>query len=313
MDNLFQSLHYQVEKAHTCTKIFYSDFENTWSAAYPLLPGITLFFQHMHTKFIPFTITESYDMIVINYGLAGRSEQTLTDGTLTYVSVGDLAVSTLASQDGFRFPSGMYEGIELSIDVEEFHQSRSRIILPWDLDVNRLKAMCGKDQFVEASHLSYVDHLMHQMWKLSDLDTPNSQAKICILAQDFLRYLLFEEIPEKRYRNLSRTQAEYALEYEGILTSHLAEHISAKAVAKQFHISETSLKNYFQIEFGESVSSYMKRFRMNVAKKLLLTKRDNIAQISQKVGYASPSKFAAAFRSYYGMGPFEYRQKYQSL
>lgn len=310
MDDIFASLNYTMEPGKTGIKILYPDYENTYTIGYRIVPGITLFLQHMQTRLMPFTVQDSFDLIIINYGIHGRSEQTLTDGNLTYVSSGDLALSTLTTQNGSRFPNGHYEGVELSIDLDEFHKSGALMSMPWGPDVNRLKDLCGKNQFFEAHHVPYIDNLMQQIWNVRRDDSLNEYAKLCIWVQDLLRYLIYEEIPEKEVENLSRTQADYALEYESILTSHIGEHISAKAVAEKFHISETSLKNYFQIEFGESVSSYMKKYRMKKARELLLS-RGTIAEIAEHVGYANPSKFAAAFRSHYGMSPFQFRRDHK--
>lgn len=313
MDDIFDSLNYTMEPGRTMAKISYPDYADTYTLAYSILPGIYLYLQHMHTKGIPFVADDVGNMVVINYGINGRSEQTLTDGKLTYVSSGDLAVSTLMTQKGSRFPSGIYEGVEISIDLTEFFKSGAALSVPWGSSVNRLKEICGKEQFFEAHHVTYVDQLMQQIWNISRDDSQNEYAKICLWVQDLLRYLCYEEIPQTTYENLTYNQADIALEYEGILTSNLSEHISAKSVAEKFHISETSLKNYFRIEFGESVSSYMKKFRMNRAGEWLLDQTENIAEIARNVGYANPSKFAAAFRSYYGIGPFEYRKKHQKV
>lgn len=313
MNDFFDSLNYVMEPGRTLTKISYPDYADTYTLAYPVLPGIFLYLQHMHTKEIPFIADDISNMVIINYGINGRSEQTLTDGKLTYVSSGDLAVSTLMTRKGSRFPSGIYEGVEISLDLSEFSKSGAASSVPWGADAGRLKEICGKEQFFEARHISYIDQLMQKIWDISRDDSQNEYAKVSLWVQDFLRYLCYEEIPQTTYENLTYNQADIALEYEGILTSNLSEHISAKTVAGKFHISETSLKNYFRIEFGENVSSYMKKYRMRRAAEWLLDGRENIAEIAQKAGYTNPSKFAAVFRSCYGMGPFEYRKKHQKI
>jgi len=49
---------------------------------------------------------------------------------------------------------------------------------------------------------------------------------------------------------------------------------------------------------------------MEKAAKLLLESNMSIGEISASVGYASGSKFSAAFSDAYGLLPLEYRKKY---
>ena len=61
------------------------------------------------------------------------------------------------------------------------------------------------------------------------------------------------------------TQVRIAKTAEALITENLAVHYSAKELSKRFHISETSLKNYFRGVFGQSYSAYQREIRMKTA------------------------------------------------
>ncbi|MFT3769338.1 MAG: helix-turn-helix transcriptional regulator [Minicystis sp.] len=80
---------------------------------------------------------------------------------------------------------------------------------------------------------------------------------------------------------------------------------SLAELARMAGFSETKLKGSFRALFGTSLFEYLRRARMEEARNLLLTHRLNVTEVALRVGYANPSKFAAAFRRQVGMSPSE--------
>ena len=69
-------------------------------------------------------------------------------------------------------------------------------------------------------------------------------------------------------------------------------------LAERFQISLTGMKNCFKEVYGDSMYSYLRRYRMNIAATMLRQdSKKGIAEIAGAVGYESPSKFATAFSS----------------
>lgn len=90
--------------------------------------------------------------------------------------------------------------------------------------------------------------------------------------------------------------------------SDLRQHHPAWELAKEFSISETSLKNYFRGVYGQNISVYLREIRMNKAGELLATTRLSVAEIAEQVGYLNQSKFASVFKKQFGVSPLEYRR-----
>lgn len=74
-------------------------------------------------------------------------------------------------------------------------------------------------------------------------------------------------------------------------------------LARTAGFSETKLKGRFRVLFGTSVFAYLRQSRMEEARRLLLQRHLNVTEVALRVGYANPSKFAAAFRSHFGVSP----------
>jgi AraC-like DNA-binding protein len=74
-------------------------------------------------------------------------------------------------------------------------------------------------------------------------------------------------------------------------------------LAREAGFNETKLKGAFRTRFGAPIFAYLRQVRMEEARRLLLTRRLNVTEVAARVGYANPSKFAAAFRKQFGMSP----------
>lgn len=78
-----------------------------------------------------------------------------------------------------------------------------------------------------------------------------------------------------------------------------------------YDMSVTSMKDCFKEVFGDTIYSYLKRYKMNKAAALLIdSSKRTITEISGLVGYENASKFSGAFKSVMGQTPMEYRKTY---
>lgn len=104
-------------------------------------------------------------------------------------------------------------------------------------------------------------------------------------------------------------QIEIVRKVHDYLTENIGQRITIEALARQYLINPTTLKAVFKSIYGNSLAAHIKEHRMKLAARLLLETDLNMAQIGERVGYESQSKFTAAFKSYYQIPPREYRKK----
>ncbi|MEM9809029.1 MAG: AraC family transcriptional regulator [Cyanobacteria bacterium P01_D01_bin.56] len=88
-----------------------------------------------------------------------------------------------------------------------------------------------------------------------------------------------------------------------ILIRDLENPPSSVALAKQAGINSLKLKQGFRQIFNTTVFGYLYAYRMEEARRLLEQGGSNVTQVAQRVGYAHPGKFAAAFKKKFGISP----------
>lgn len=76
-----------------------------------------------------------------------------------------------------------------------------------------------------------------------------------------------------------------------------------ESLARLAGVSVTRLKGQFRVRFGTSVFAYLRGLRMIEARSLLRERGLSVTEVASRVGYANPSKFAAAFRRELGASP----------
>ena len=91
------------------------------------------------------------------------------------------------------------------------------------------------------------------------------------------------------------------------LDDHFSMNINQRTLEKISKMSGTKLKNLFKEKYGQSITEYTQRKRMNVAETLLLNTELPIKEIAESVGYASHSKFSIYYKRYKGKLPNEVR------
>lgn len=88
---------------------------------------------------------------------------------------------------------------------------------------------------------------------------------------------------------------------------HYAEPIAREDMAHHIGVSERYLTRCFSQETGVTPSTYLSRYRINQARKLLETTDISVTEIALEVGFASTSYFGQVFRQQLGVTPQEYR------
>ncbi|MDL2211061.1 response regulator [Bacteroides sp. OttesenSCG-928-M17] len=84
---------------------------------------------------------------------------------------------------------------------------------------------------------------------------------------------------------------------------------SADEFAREMNMSRSNLHLKLKAITGESTIDFIRKIRFKEACKLLEDGRYNIAEVSTKVGFNTPSYFATSFKKYFGYLPTEYVKK----
>ena len=87
------------------------------------------------------------------------------------------------------------------------------------------------------------------------------------------------------------------------------ENLSLSLLAEQLQLTSHQLSELINTEFKQSFSKYIRQYRIEEAKKMLLDEPDaSILSIGLSVGFSTQSNFYTAFRDIAGMAPGQYRK-----
>ncbi len=108
----------------------------------------------------------------------------------------------------------------------------------------------------------------------------------------------------KRKQNISsRNFIDQSITY---LKEHFGEDVSLEGMADKFFLNPAYYSRLFKQHAGLTFTDYLIELRMEKAKKLLLTGRYKVYEVSEMVGYRSEKYFYRIFKQYTGNSPGEY-------
>lgn len=103
----------------------------------------------------------------------------------------------------------------------------------------------------------------------------------------------------------SRNEVAQAKSY---IYEHYSEDISVEKLAELVYLSPGYFSYIFKKETGDTVSRFIRNYRMEQAKKLLSDTSMKIVQICRETGFSNVSYFCKNFREYCGCSPEQYRK-----
>ncbi len=103
--------------------------------------------------------------------------------------------------------------------------------------------------------------------------------------------------------------AEKMEQAKNLLESNLQNPPSIAELAHWVGVNETYLKTHFKAAFGITVYGFVKKQRIQKAKRLLREGEMNVSEIARAVGYKHATHFTAAFRKATGVSPRDFAQQ----
>lgn len=280
-----------------CAKLWYIDIR---SRRLPDVPVVTEAAAEADRPFM-----------TVNYSFRGKCELLLKNGEATYLDTGEYAIdygTACQNKDTFYYPKAEYYGLELFLYPGKELDHR--------LSFSKRKSNSTEE--LEKRHRGRQEpfiaragaRIVHTMEAIAEDILEDGDLELMTLDTARLLKLLKEDVKTAETARVyySGSQVQIVRKAMDILTEDLSKRYSAAELAQQFGISETSLKNYFRGVYGRGYSELLTEIRMKQAAEMLLEGNCKIAQISDEIGFATQSRFARAFKNYFGMPPMEYKR-----
>ena len=284
--------------------------------SYRITPELELWYIDIRSRRIPDVSLESaadkeIPFMTVNYSFKGKCELLLKNGEATYLDTGEYAIdygAACTDKDAFYYPRADYHGLELFLyPGKELDQALSLPGMDQQTTEKLGQRHAGRNEpFIAKANARMV----HTMELIAEDVQHGPSRELLALDISRLMQILYEEKEEtENIRTYySGSQVQIVRKAMDILTEDLSKRYSAAELARQFGISETSLKNYFRGVYGRGYSELLNEIRMKQAAEMIREGKSKIAQISDAVGFATQSRFARAFKNYFGISPMEYKR-----
>lgn len=149
-------------------------------------------------------------------------------------------------------------------------------------------------------------HIINTVTRLLDsLADPAEQQLIAPLILDelLIRVLQSDIGAQIAAACLAHTQTHRIAQALTWIRQHYNEPLSVSALAKQVHMSPSTLHHHFKQVTAMSPLQYQKAMRLHTARQLLMQHQHDVGQTSMQVGYVSVSQFSREYRRFFGHAP----------
>lgn len=279
-----------------------------------IFDGAYVMYNDMHLKecVSDYQISRSSSFFCIDHCREGRMESEIGNNAYCYLQEHEMRVDNRRHHSGYvSFPLCHYHGISLGFDLEIAVPALKDFFGGFSVDLHDLqKKYCDDKKPFVIHNEPGIEHIFSELYFVPQQIKADYYK---VKALELLLYLDALQISESREERpyFYKGQVEKIKAIHSLITENLQEHYTMDELAKQFQISLTGMKNCFKEIYGDSMYSYLRRYRMNVAATMLRQdSKKGIAEIAGAVGYESPSKFATAFRQVVGQTPIEYRKSF---
>ena len=277
----------------------------------PLYPGIELCYLTLSSDPLFVQHKAMPHIIQINYCKAGQMVWEMKNGNRIYLNPGDFSLHTMkaCTDSVLRFPSGIYQGLTICIDLQETVKNPPELLRDSRIFETILpEKFCQNDHPVFLAGNEQTETIFSAFYN-QPKDLKLSYQKIKTL--ELLLYLGKTELmPNQRLSEYQSEQIDIVRKIHEQLTQHIEQRITIEELSRQYSINPTTLKASFKAIYGTSIAAHIKKHRMEKAAGMLRESGMSIAEIAKAVGYDSQSKFTSAFKAFFQCLPTEYRKRH---
>lgn len=277
-----------------------------------IFPGIYVGFIDAHINSFSCYAPPVPGAFAINHCEEGRVECDFSNGQYLYMEPGDMSVGwrrSAAYCHTVSFPSSHYHGLSIIFDTNTCQPVIDDLLGPKTVDLTKLcNRFCIDSDFgMIVEEDADVKQVFTELYHVPDaLKSRHMRLKLASL----LLYLNTIHVEAKQKQNAKVTLRQVTLvkAVHDELTRDLRQHPTIVELAEAYGIGQTSLKKAFRTIYGKSILQYVKAYRMEKAKQLLIADTMPIGLIAVLVGYENPSKFTDSFLRIVGCLPRQYRE-----
>ena len=194
-------------------------------------------------------------------------------------------------------PEAPYLSFRLDFDAAEIAELMLRVG-PVETGAQRT----ARGMFLGRTNGSLLDAVLRLMRLLA---TPEDIPVLAPLAKQEILYRTLKGEQGWRLGQIATadSQAQRIARAIAWLKAHYAEPLRIEEVAREVHMSTSSLHHHFKAVTALSPLQYQKQLRLQEARRLLMSEAVDAATAGHRVGYESPSQFSREYSRLFGVPP----------
>ena len=283
---------------------------------YQVMPGVMICFSDIHMEKCDseFELQKDRRVFCLDHCREGRIEMEVQPGVFSIMQENELRLDNRENHKGMTcYPLRHYHGVSVFMDVDEAQQALDEMFHGFSVDISRLRERyCHREKPCILHKDEELARIISGLYQ-KNLERPEMAASKEYYQIKVVELLLYletmtpEDCSETR-PYYYRTQMEKIRAVHEKITGDLSKRFTIEELSLMYEIPATTMKKCFKDVYGDSIYSYQKRYRINVAASMLVRDENReIREIASCVGYENPGKFSVAFRSVMGVSPAEYR------
>ncbi|MCE9571708.1 MAG: AraC family transcriptional regulator [Deltaproteobacteria bacterium] len=173
-----------------------------------------------------------------------------------------------------------------------------------DVSARRLAEVLASPRFLTRTR--WIDELVHRYVFERAVCARQASKAARFLEVELTKEVYFLGVEQLEHRTRSSVVFEgdaLVARARAWIEAHLFEPFRIEELVRHCHASESTLLRGFRRELGASPLAYLRRRRLDESLQLLESGRYAVTEVATRVGYETPSAFAAAFRQQFGMAP----------
>lgn len=304
-------------KNENCSVLMMSDATGEGiMTVYRVMPGVMICFSDMHMEKCDseFELRKDKKVLCIDHCREGRIEMEVQPGVFSIMQENELRLDNRENHKGTTYyPLRHYHGVSVFMDVEETQKALDTMFHGFSVNIAELRTRyCTQDKPYVIRNDEGLSRIISSFYQ-RNIERPEvSAAKEYYQIKVVEMLLYLEAMTVENSREIKpyyyKTQMEKIKAVHARITGDLKTRLTIEDLSSMYDIPATTMKKCFKDVYGDSIYSYQKRYRINVAASMLMQdKTREIQEIAACVGYENPGKFSVAFRSVMGVSPAEYR------
>lgn len=170
--------------------------------------------------------------------------------------------------------------------------------------------VCKADSLIENDKNVFIIESTDKVWQLREQSRLFRKLKNNICSGGKVKkYILnlSEKSNDSIYDDNEKTNVTAIKLAKQYIINNFNKNITLKEVADEVFLSQNYLSELFKKEMGEGFYDFLSRYRIKVAKDLLLTTNLRVYEIAENVGYNDSITFGRAFKKITGATPNSFR------